>query len=65
MFNQAMQQLELHADGSLKNTRAISLSSALVEVVHDLADQVAEDTAARVREVVGSAWSTPRLRAPA
>lgn len=55
VFNQAMQQLELHADGSLKKHLRDSLSSALAEVVHDLADQVAEDTAARVREVVGSA----------
>ena len=55
VFNQAMQQLELHADGSLKKHLRDSLSSALAEVVQDLADQVAEDTAARVREVVGSA----------
>ncbi|MBL8310474.1 MAG: hypothetical protein JNL19_08650 [Burkholderiales bacterium] len=62
VFNQAMQQLELHADGSLKKHLRDSLSLALAELVQDMADQVAEDTASRVREVVGRAVDTEIAR---
>ena len=62
VFNQAMQQLELHADGNLKKHLRDSLSSALAELVQDIADQVAEDTASRVREVVGRAVDTEIAR---
>ena len=55
VFSQVMQQLELHAAGSLKNHIRETLTPALVDMARDIADQVAEDTSTQVREVVSKA----------
>ena len=55
VFSQVMQQLELHAAGSLKNHIRETLTPALVDMARDIADQVAEDTSTQVRDVVSKA----------
>lgn len=55
VFSQVMQQLELHAAGSLKNHIRETLAPALIDMARDIADQVAEDTSAQVRDVVSKA----------
>ena len=55
VFSQAMQQLELHAGGDLKQMLREALLPALQQVAQDLASQVAEETAAQVRLVVTKA----------
>ena len=47
-----MQKLEVHAAGSLKTHLRQTLEPALIGIARDLADQVAEDTATQVRQVV-------------
>lgn len=55
VFNQAMQQLELHADGGLKHHLRESLNERLVPVVEDIVQSVIEETTQQVREVVARA----------
>ncbi len=55
VFSQVMQQLELHAAGSLKNHIRETLAPALIDMARDIADQVAEDTSTQVRDVVSKA----------
>ena len=55
VFNQVMQKLEIHAAGSLKTHLRETLEPALMGIARDLAEQVAEDTASRVRQVVSDA----------
>jgi len=55
VFSQVMQQLELHAAGALKTHLRLTLEPALMDIARDIADQVAEDTSAQVREVVSKA----------
>lgn len=55
VFSQAMQQLELHAAGSLKERLRDALLPALNQVAADIAQQVAEETADQVRAVVARA----------
>lgn len=55
VFNQAMQQLELHADGGLKHHLRESLNERLVPVVEDIVLSVIEETTQQVREVVARA----------
>lgn len=55
VFNQAMQQLELHADGGLKHHLRESLTERLVPVVDDIVQSVIEETTQQVREVVARA----------
>ena len=52
VFSQVMQKLEVHAAGSLKTHLRQTLEPALIGIAHDLAEQVAEDTATQVRQVV-------------
>lgn len=55
VFSQVMQQLELHAAGSLKTHIRETLTPALIEMANEIAEQVAEDTSTQVREVVSRA----------
>jgi hypothetical protein len=55
VFSQAMQQLELHAAGSLKERLRDALLPALNQVAADIAQQVAEETAEQVKSVVAKA----------
>ena len=55
VFNQAMQQLELHADGGLKHHLRESLNERLVPVVEDIVQSAIEETTQQVREVVARA----------
>ena len=55
VFSQVMQKLELHAAGSLKTHLRETLEPALIGIARDLAEQVAEDTATQVRQVVSDA----------
>lgn len=55
VFNQAMQQLELHADGGLKHHLRESLTERLVPVVDDIVQSVIEETTQQIREVVARA----------
>lgn len=55
VFSQVMQKLEVHASGSLKTHLRDTLEPALIGIARDLANQVAEDTATRVRQVVSDA----------
>lgn len=55
VFNQAMQQLELHADGGLKQHLRESLTERLVPVVEDIVNSVIEETTQQVREIVARA----------
>jgi len=55
VFNQAMQQLELHADGGLKHHLRESLTERLVPVVDDIVQSVIEETTQQGREVVARA----------
>ncbi len=55
VFSQVMQKLELHAAGSLKTHLRQTLEPALLGIARDLAEQVAEDTATQVRQVVSDA----------
>lgn len=55
VYSQVMQQLELHAAGSLKTHLRESLTAALADIARDIADQVAEDTSTQVRDVVSRA----------
>lgn len=55
VFSQVMQQLELHAAGSLKKHIRDTLAPALVEMANDIAEQVADDTSTQVRDVVSRA----------
>lgn len=55
VFSQAMQQLELHAAGSLKERLRAALLPALNQVAADIAHQVAEETADQVKAVVSRA----------
>ena len=55
VFSQVMQKLEIHASGSLKANLRETLEPALIAIARDLAEQVAEDTATRVRQVVSDA----------
>ena len=52
VFSQVMQKLEVHAAGSLKTHLRQTLEPALIGIARDLAEQVAEDTATQVRQVV-------------
>jgi hypothetical protein len=52
VYSQVMQQLELHAGGSLKEHIRKSLEPALIAIAGDIAQQVAEDAANQVREVL-------------
>ena len=54
VFSQVMQKLEIHAAGSLKTHLRQTLEQALIGIARELAEQVAEDTAAQVREVVSN-----------
>jgi hypothetical protein len=55
VFSQVMQKLELHATGSLKTHLRETLEPALIGIARDLAEQVADDTATQVRQVVSDA----------
>ena len=55
VFTQVMQKLEIHAAGSLKTHLRETLEPALLGIARDLAEQVAEDTATQVRQVVSDA----------
>ena len=55
VFSQVMQKLEVHAAGSLKTQLRETLEPALLGIARELAEQVAEDTASRVRQVVSDA----------
>ena len=55
VFSQVMQKLEIHAAGSLKTHLRETLEPALIGIARDLAEQVAEDTATQVRQVVSDA----------
>lgn len=55
VYSQVMQQLELHAGGSLKAHLQEALSVALADIARDIAVQVAEDTSTQVRQVVSDA----------
>ena len=55
VFSQVMQKLEIHAAGSLKTHLRQTLEPALMGIARDLAEQVAEDTATQVRQVVSDA----------
>ena len=55
VFSQVMQKLEIHASGSLKTHLRETLEPALIGIVRDLAEQVAEDTATQVRLMVSDA----------
>lgn len=55
VFSQAMQQLELHAAGSLKERLRAALIPALDQVARDIAEQVAAETAEQVRAIVARA----------
>ena len=55
VYSQVMQQLELHAGGSLKTKLRETLEPALIDIARDIAEQVAEDTSAQIREVVSQA----------
>lgn len=55
VFSQVMQKLEVHAAGSLKTHLRQALEPVLIGIARDLAEQVAEDTAKRVRNVVSDA----------
>lgn len=55
VFSQVMQQLELHAAGSLKTHIRETLTPALIEMANEIAEQVAEDTSSQVRDVVSKA----------
>ena len=55
VFSQVMQKLEIHAAGSLKTHLRETLEPSLLGIARDLAEQVAEDTASRVRQVVSDA----------
>ena len=55
VYSQVMQQLELHAAGSLKTHLRESLTAALADIARDIAEQVAEDTSTQVRDVVSRA----------
>ena len=55
VFSQVMQKLEIHATGSLKTHLRQTLEPALIGIARDLAEQVAEDTATQVRQVVSDA----------
>jgi len=55
VFSQVMQQLELHAAGSLRTHIRETLTPALIEMANEIAEQVAEDTSTQVREVVSRA----------
>ena len=55
VFSQVMQKLEIHASGSLKTHLRETLEPALIGIARDLAEQVADDTATQVRQVVSNA----------
>ena len=55
VFSQVMQKLEIHAAGSLKTHLRETLEPVLIGIVRELANQVAEDTATQVRQVVSDA----------
>lgn len=55
VFSQVTQKLEIHAAGSLKTHLRQTLEPALLGIARDLAEQVAEDTSTRVRQVVSDA----------
>ena len=55
VYSQVMQQLEIYASGSLKDHVRDTLLPVLTDIVRDIAQQVAEDTSNRVREVVSKA----------
>ncbi len=55
VFSQVMQKLEIQASGSLKVHLRQTLEPVLIGIARDLAEQVAEDTAAQVRQVVSDA----------
>ncbi len=65
VFSQVMQKLEISASGSLKAHLRQTLEPALIGIARDLAEQVAEDTATQVRQVVSDAVDVEiaRLRA--
>ena len=65
VFSQVMQKLEISASGSLKAHLRQTLEPALIGIARDLAEQVAEDTATQVRQVVSDAVDAEiaRLRA--
>ncbi|MEO7256243.1 MAG: hypothetical protein ABIZ64_18610 [Casimicrobium sp.] len=65
VFSQVMQKLEISASGSLKAHLRQTLEPALLGIARDLAEQVAEDTATQVRQVVSDAVDAEiaRLRA--
>jgi hypothetical protein len=55
VYSQVMQQLEIHASGSLQNHLRDTVLHTLNDVLRDLAQQIAEDTSHQVREVVSRA----------
>lgn len=65
VFSQVMQKLEISASGSLKAHLRQTLEPALIGIARELAEQVAEDTATQVRQVVSDAVDAEiaRLRA--
>ncbi len=55
VFSQVMQKLEIHSAGSMKTHLRETLEPALIGIARELAEQVAEDTATQVRQVVSDA----------
>ena len=62
VYSQVMQQLEIHASGSLQNHLRDSMLPALNEIARELAQQIAADTSHQVREVVSRAVDTEIAR---
>ena len=64
VYSQVMQQLEIYAAGSLKDHVRDTLLPVLTDIARDIAQQVADDTSTRVREVVSKAvdFEFARLR---
>ena len=62
VFSQVMQQLELHAAGSLKAHIRDTLAPALIDMAREIAEQVAEDTSTQVRDVVSKAVDSEIVR---
>ena len=64
VYSQVMQQLEIYAAGSLIDHVRDTLLPVLTDIARDIAQQVAEDTSTRVREVVSKAvdFEFARLR---
>ncbi len=55
VFNQVMQQIELHAAGDLKAHLRSALLPPLTQIAEEIASQVAEETSSQIRNLVGEA----------